>query len=339
MPVVCFCDEDKIGWVADGSALDARGKRGLVITPGAKQERDMTRAKGSMHVILKFLAAHVDDGVVATGRRTTPTIPNVVTSSTKDVARRDFRSETHAKEMRGIVTENGLVDLLSGKRRFQFKSAHVPAQASQSGVGGPAVLEEMLRQGLISKKDYYPNAAIPFCAACATGGMRKRDDRIRHHEHVSPLPSPGEVLVVDHIPLSTPGIDGITGLLITVDKCTRYIIARLLKTPDDVETAFQESVAFWNARHRAVRVVKSDRGSNLISAKLKTWFGVNKIDTQPTAADDHHQVGTAEKAVDLIKTLASVWMQQHQLDANLGTNAGHDERGKKVPRQAVLAGF
>ena len=173
----------------------------------------------------------------------------------------------------------------------------------------------MLRQGLISKKDYYPNAAIPFCAACATGGMRKRDDRIRHHEHVSPLPSPGEVLVVDHIPLSTPGIDGITGLLITVDKCTRYIIARLLKTPDDVETAFQESVAFWNARHRAVRVVKSDRGSNLISAKLKTWFGVNKIDTQPTAADDHHQVGTAEKAVDLIKTLASVWMQQHQLDA------------------------
>ena len=61
MPVVCFCEEDKIGWVADGSALDARGKRGLVITPGAKQERDMTRAKGSMHVILKFLAAHVDE--------------------------------------------------------------------------------------------------------------------------------------------------------------------------------------------------------------------------------------------------------------------------------------
>ena len=36
MPVVCFCEEDQIGWVADGSALDARGKRGLVITPGQR---------------------------------------------------------------------------------------------------------------------------------------------------------------------------------------------------------------------------------------------------------------------------------------------------------------
>ena len=36
--------------------------------------------------------------------------------------------------------ENGLVDLLSGKRRFQFKSAHVPAQASQSGVGVQGVV-------------------------------------------------------------------------------------------------------------------------------------------------------------------------------------------------------
>ena len=42
----------------------------------------MTRAKGSMHVILKFLAAHVDEW----------------DSSTEDVARRDFRSQTHAKE-------------------------------------------------------------------------------------------------------------------------------------------------------------------------------------------------------------------------------------------------
>ena len=46
----------------------------------------MTRAKGSMHVILQFLAAHVDEW----------------DSSTEDVARRDFRSQTQAKEMRGI---------------------------------------------------------------------------------------------------------------------------------------------------------------------------------------------------------------------------------------------
>ena len=57
MPVVCFCEEDSIDWVADGAALDARGKRGLNISPGANLERDMTRANGSMHDILKFLAA------------------------------------------------------------------------------------------------------------------------------------------------------------------------------------------------------------------------------------------------------------------------------------------
>ncbi|XRB24825.1 integrase catalytic domain-containing protein [Pseudoscourfieldia marina] len=49
-------------------------------------ERDMTRAKGSMHVILQFLAAHVDEW----------------DSSTEEVARRDFLSKDHIKEMRGI---------------------------------------------------------------------------------------------------------------------------------------------------------------------------------------------------------------------------------------------
>ena len=41
MPVVCFCEEDSIDWVADGAALDARGKRGLNISPGANLERDI----------------------------------------------------------------------------------------------------------------------------------------------------------------------------------------------------------------------------------------------------------------------------------------------------------
>ncbi|XRB15916.1 hypothetical protein RI054_11g57580 [Pseudoscourfieldia marina] len=73
-------------YTADGSALDARAKEKLVITPGAKLERDVTRANGSMQDLLTFLAAHVDEW----------------DSSTEDVARRDFRSQTQAKEMRGI---------------------------------------------------------------------------------------------------------------------------------------------------------------------------------------------------------------------------------------------
>ena len=38
--------------MADGSALDARGKRNLVITPGAKLERDMTRANAAMSSLM-----------------------------------------------------------------------------------------------------------------------------------------------------------------------------------------------------------------------------------------------------------------------------------------------
>ncbi|XRA97107.1 integrase catalytic domain-containing protein [Pycnococcus provasolii] len=133
MPVVCFCEEDEIGWVADGGDLDTRAKEKLVITPGAKSERNVTRANGSMQDLLTYLAAHVNDW----------------DSSTEEVARRDFQSEAHAKEMRGIdawkrrfpnsnyewpFEQNGLVDLLVDKQRFQFKSAHVPAQASTSGL-------------------------------------------------------------------------------------------------------------------------------------------------------------------------------------------------------------
>ncbi|XRB14364.1 hypothetical protein RI054_08g42030 [Pseudoscourfieldia marina] len=133
MPVVCFCEEDEIGWVADGGDLDVRAKETLVITPGANLERNVTLAKGSMQVLLTYLAAHVNDW----------------DSSTEEVERRDFLSEDHAKEMRGIDAwkrrfpnsnyewpseQNGLVDLLVDNQRFQFKSAHVSTVASTSGL-------------------------------------------------------------------------------------------------------------------------------------------------------------------------------------------------------------
>ena len=86
MPVVCFCEEDKIGWVADGGVLDARAKEKLVITPGAKSERNVTRANGSM----RESGAYVCDSV------------GEWDSSTEEVARRDFLSKDHIKEMRGI---------------------------------------------------------------------------------------------------------------------------------------------------------------------------------------------------------------------------------------------
>ncbi|XRB12776.1 integrase catalytic domain-containing protein [Pseudoscourfieldia marina] len=76
----------------------------------------MTRANGSMHDILKFLAAHVDEW----------------DSSTEDVARRDFRSQTHAKEMRGID---------AWKRRFPNSTYEWPGE--QNGIVARALIRSL----------------------------------------------------------------------------------------------------------------------------------------------------------------------------------------------------
>lgn len=61
MPVVCWCEAEEIGWVADGTALDARTTSKLDITPGASLEREYTLAKGCMQTLLDFLVNHMDD--------------------------------------------------------------------------------------------------------------------------------------------------------------------------------------------------------------------------------------------------------------------------------------
>ena len=45
------------------------------------------------------------------------------------------------------------------------------------------------------------------------------------------------------------------------------------------------------------------------------------IDSQPTAADDHHQVGQGEKAVDLLKTMARAWLEDLKLDDSFFAHA------------------
>ena len=122
MPVVCWCEADKVGWVADGTALDARTTKNLDITPDASLESKYTLAKGSMETLLTFLADHMDDW----------------DSSTEDAARHDFASQCHQKEMRGIdafkqrfpdsvcewpIEQNGHVDLMVDGKRVQFKTA------------------------------------------------------------------------------------------------------------------------------------------------------------------------------------------------------------------------
>ena len=124
MPVLCFCEKDSTGWVADGSVLEARNKRILYITPGSKYESGTTLAKGCMQDLLSFLNIHAD----------------MWKPFTEYDARHDFNSESHLKEMRGIDAfknrfpesnyewpeeQNGHTDQLVDSKRHQFKNARV----------------------------------------------------------------------------------------------------------------------------------------------------------------------------------------------------------------------
>ena len=42
------------------------------------------------------------------------------------------------------------------------------------------------------------------------------------------------------------------------------------------------------SRRRTTRIIRSDHGSNLISAQIRSWCASKGIDPQPTSADDHH---------------------------------------------------
>jgi hypothetical protein len=124
MPVLCFCEKDSTGWVADGSLLEAKNKRHLYITPGSKSESGTTLAKGCMHDLLSFLNIHAD----------------MWKPFTEYDARHDFNSESNSKEMRGIDAfknrfpelnyewpdeQNGHTDQLVDSKRHQFKNARV----------------------------------------------------------------------------------------------------------------------------------------------------------------------------------------------------------------------
>ncbi len=127
MPVVCWRCDKRDAWVFDGGALDERGTKlkdgsGLGVTPGFTNCK-LALARGlNLVELVKWLRFNDD------------TWPLV----TEELARHEFESESHAKEMRGIdmykarfpgehyawPDEQGThVDLLKGATRLQFKTA------------------------------------------------------------------------------------------------------------------------------------------------------------------------------------------------------------------------
>ena len=60
-------------------------------------------------------------------------------------------------------------------------------------------MQLMQRRGLLSKQQFYPEAALPYCDACAMGQMRKETARTQYHtELMEPGPSTGSIVVGDN---------------------------------------------------------------------------------------------------------------------------------------------
>jgi hypothetical protein len=122
MAVVCWRCKENDAWIFDGSALEGR-KIKLNITPGKKNCRLAMARQLKLGEIVEFLHEH----------------SSTWESTTEYAARHDFKSDNHAKEMRGIDAyrarfpgrqyrwpdgQNTHVDLLEDEVRLQFKSVH-----------------------------------------------------------------------------------------------------------------------------------------------------------------------------------------------------------------------
>ena len=67
--------------------------------------------------------------------------------------------------------------------------------------------------------------------------------------------------------------------------------------------------------------LRSREGHALSYKRSPPAMASQAISVQDTNADDHHQLGQAEKAVELLKTLARAWLHDLTLDESLAAHA------------------
>ncbi|XRB01873.1 Integrase catalytic domain-containing protein [Pycnococcus provasolii] len=174
---------------------------------------------------------------------------------------------------------------------------------------------QMQKRGLISPHQWYKEAALPHCDACARGLLRRNALRIRYHTESLPRdPSEGEYIVMDMLPLQRKSLGKYTSILVAVDAASKYVHVKPLKDASEQKRALQEIIAFWKAHKKTVLRMREDRGSNFLSDETLQWMANAGIHKEPTVADQHHQAGLAEKHIDLISRMALAWLKAANID-------------------------
>ena len=176
-------------------------------------------------------------------------------------------------------------------------------------------INQIQKLGFLNSRQWYKDAALPFCDACARGSLRRPGKRLRFHTGSLPRDAlPGELLCLDMLPLQRKSLGGFTNLLICVDSASRYIIVKPIKKASEHKIVMQQIIALWNSRGWTVKGVRDDRGSNFLSESTKEWLAASNINLEPTIADEHHQVGIVEKHIDLMSRMALTWIKDAGLD-------------------------
>ena len=103
--------------------------------------------------------------------------------------------------------------------------------------------------------------------------------------------------------------DGYDHLFIIVDNFSKWLRAIPLKGPGDTETLLRLWKYEVTRNESLAAVIKSDRGSNLISKLYTAYCDMNRTQPLAGASGDHHSAAIAER---LIKTLARV-LRSHRI--------------------------
>ena len=113
------------------------------------------------------------------------------------------------------------------------------------------MLRTLQRSGDIRADEYFEEASMPSCYACDAGAMRRKPSPgAKVKEGYSRSWEPGELLVMDMIPLEATALGGTNSMLVAVDSNCRYIHVKFLKNAGELLPRMKEIISWYGAHKR-----------------------------------------------------------------------------------------
>jgi hypothetical protein len=196
----------------------------------------------------------------------------------------------------------------------EFRAAYLTAFHDRAGHHGR---ERTYR--LMGKHVWWPRMwedvtdHVNTCHECT---FTKRTPRVLgqgHEPHIGDAPF--DTVVVDVLSMGkVPTARGHTKILIFADSLTRWIEAVPMVEDPTSEEVLNHFIHYVVARYGLPRAVRSDRGSNLVSALVSDFYEQFDISMELTTADHHQSAGLVERINDTLTHMLKASMHDHPKD-------------------------